>query len=175
MRKTRPFACAASLLTLTNRIVGRCAASQIASASAAPFFWRFTNGLTYFGAISYGLNMHHYPYHYDNSASYATLWTRTTAMSRMRRASQMVVSTDTQEWRWFARSSTNPSPPILYYSNPNLPNSWASADTQAPNATYGRHKGGSNLLFADGHVAFSATLPADVSARTVFLRLEDIL
>jgi hypothetical protein len=28
------------------RIVGRCAASQIASASAASFFCRFTNGLT---------------------------------------------------------------------------------------------------------------------------------
>jgi hypothetical protein len=32
--------------TATNRIVGRCAASQIASASAMPLFWRFTNGLT---------------------------------------------------------------------------------------------------------------------------------
>jgi hypothetical protein len=43
----------ASLLTATNRIVGRCAASQIASASAMSFFCRFTNGLTYFGAISF--------------------------------------------------------------------------------------------------------------------------
>jgi hypothetical protein len=31
-------------LTVTNRIEGRCAASQIASASAASFFWRLTNG-----------------------------------------------------------------------------------------------------------------------------------
>ena len=38
--------CAAALFTATNRIVGRCAASQIASASAASFFCRFTNGLT---------------------------------------------------------------------------------------------------------------------------------
>ncbi len=37
---------AASLFTGTKRIVGRCAASQIASASAASFFCRFTNGLT---------------------------------------------------------------------------------------------------------------------------------
>jgi len=31
-------------LTATSRIVGRCAASAIASASAASFFWRFTKG-----------------------------------------------------------------------------------------------------------------------------------
>ena len=39
-------------LDRTNRIVGRCAASQIASASAASFFWRFTNGFTYAGGIN---------------------------------------------------------------------------------------------------------------------------
>ena len=33
-------------LTGTNRMLGRCAASQMASASAASFFWRRTNGLT---------------------------------------------------------------------------------------------------------------------------------
>jgi hypothetical protein len=33
-------------LTATKRIDGRCAASQIASASAASFFCRFTNGFT---------------------------------------------------------------------------------------------------------------------------------
>lgn len=38
----------------TKRIVGRCAASTIASASAASFFCRFTNALTYRGAISFG-------------------------------------------------------------------------------------------------------------------------
>jgi hypothetical protein len=35
-----------SLFTGTNRMVGRCAASQIASASAASFFCRFTWGFT---------------------------------------------------------------------------------------------------------------------------------
>jgi hypothetical protein len=35
-----------SLLGATKRMVGRCAASQIASASAASFFWRLTNGFT---------------------------------------------------------------------------------------------------------------------------------
>jgi len=39
-------------LAPTNRIVGRCAASQIASASAISFFCRFTNGFTYAGGIS---------------------------------------------------------------------------------------------------------------------------
>ena len=34
------------LFTGTKRIVGRVAASQIASASAISFFWRFTNGFT---------------------------------------------------------------------------------------------------------------------------------
>lgn len=34
------------LLAATKRIVGRCAASQIASASAASFFCLFTKGLT---------------------------------------------------------------------------------------------------------------------------------
>jgi hypothetical protein len=40
------LACAIALLTAANRIVGRCAASQIASASAVSFFCRFTNGFT---------------------------------------------------------------------------------------------------------------------------------
>ena len=35
-----------SLFSATKRIVGRTAASQIASASAATFFWRLTKGLT---------------------------------------------------------------------------------------------------------------------------------
>ncbi len=39
-------ACCASLFTATNRIVGRDAASAIASESAMSFFWRFTNGFT---------------------------------------------------------------------------------------------------------------------------------
>ena len=45
-----PEHCSARLLRLaftdTNRMLGRCAASQIASASAASFFWRLTNGFT---------------------------------------------------------------------------------------------------------------------------------
>jgi hypothetical protein len=39
-------ACFASLLTATKRMVGRWAASHIASASAASVFWRLTKGLT---------------------------------------------------------------------------------------------------------------------------------
>ena len=42
---TTALACVSALFA-TNRIVGRCAASQIASASAASFFCRFTNGFT---------------------------------------------------------------------------------------------------------------------------------
>jgi hypothetical protein len=39
-------ACCCSLFTATNRMLGRCAASQIASASIASFFCRFTKGFT---------------------------------------------------------------------------------------------------------------------------------
>ena len=46
VRKITAEACLASLFTATKRMVGRCAASQIASASAASFFWRLTNGFT---------------------------------------------------------------------------------------------------------------------------------
>ena len=41
--------CCCSVFTATKLMVGRCAASQIAS--AASFFWRLTNGLTYIGGI----------------------------------------------------------------------------------------------------------------------------
>src|SRR5229473_3353800 len=42
-------ACCPAVFTGTNRIVGRLIASQIASASAASFLFRFTYGLTYCG------------------------------------------------------------------------------------------------------------------------------
>ena len=45
-RNNMPRACCSALLTATQRIVGRDAASQIASASTASFFWRFTYGFT---------------------------------------------------------------------------------------------------------------------------------
>ena len=45
-RNTTPFACCASLFTGTKRMLGRWAASQIASASTVSFFCRFTYGLT---------------------------------------------------------------------------------------------------------------------------------
>jgi hypothetical protein len=44
VRNTKPAACCRSLFTATNHMLGRCAASQIASASIASFFCRFTNG-----------------------------------------------------------------------------------------------------------------------------------
>jgi hypothetical protein len=45
-RNTTPLACCSSLLTGTKRMVGRWAASQIASASVSSFFCRFTKGFT---------------------------------------------------------------------------------------------------------------------------------
>src|SRR3954470_3920109 len=52
VRNTTAAACACSLFTATKRMVGRWAASQIASASDMSFFCRLTNGFTYAGAIS---------------------------------------------------------------------------------------------------------------------------
>jgi hypothetical protein len=52
MRKTMAAPWVPSLFTGTKRIVGRGAASQIASASVASFFWRFTKGFTSAGGIS---------------------------------------------------------------------------------------------------------------------------
>ena len=46
MRKTIAAPWVSSLFTGTKRIVGRTAASQIASASVASFFWRLTKGFT---------------------------------------------------------------------------------------------------------------------------------
>jgi hypothetical protein len=47
------MACCASDFTATKRIVGRAAASAIASASAMSFFCRFKNGFTQAGGISF--------------------------------------------------------------------------------------------------------------------------
>ena len=49
VRNSIPSACCSALSAATNRIPGRDAASQTASASAASFFRRFTNGFTYAG------------------------------------------------------------------------------------------------------------------------------
>ena len=46
VRNSMPRDCCSRVFTATKRIVGREAASQIASASAASFFFRFTNGFT---------------------------------------------------------------------------------------------------------------------------------
>ncbi len=51
-RNTITASSVSSLFTGRKRIAGRNAASQIAAASAASFFWRFTKGLTQAGAIS---------------------------------------------------------------------------------------------------------------------------
>src|SRR5215217_3212935 len=53
VRNTMAAACWFALLRATKRMVGRWAASQIASASALSFFCRLTNGFTYAGAISF--------------------------------------------------------------------------------------------------------------------------
>jgi len=50
-RDKAPFDCLPRQ-ALRRAIDGRCAASQIASASAASFFCRLTKGLTYAGAIN---------------------------------------------------------------------------------------------------------------------------
>jgi hypothetical protein len=44
--------CCSTVFTATKRIVGRCAASQIAAASFPSFLFVFTNGLTNLGLIN---------------------------------------------------------------------------------------------------------------------------
>ena len=41
-----PRPCCSAVFTATRLMVGRDAASQIAAASAASFFWRLTKGFT---------------------------------------------------------------------------------------------------------------------------------
>ena len=53
VQNTTAAACWFALLRATKRMVGRWAASQMASASAMSFFCRLTNGFTYAGAISF--------------------------------------------------------------------------------------------------------------------------
>jgi hypothetical protein len=52
VRKITAAPCDSALFGATNRMVGLCAASQMASASAMSFFCRFTKGFTYDGGIS---------------------------------------------------------------------------------------------------------------------------
>jgi prepilin-type N-terminal cleavage/methylation domain-containing protein/prepilin-type processing-associated H-X9-DG protein len=135
-------------------------------------------GSTAWNTVSFGLSFWMFKYCIYDNATYTDLWKSTVRLNALRNPERLVLATDTQEVRWFARGAVQSptAPPDLAYSDQNLPNTWSGAVPwgRQPNMVYGRHRGGSDLLFADGHVAWSRTLPTDVAAKQVFVRLEDM-
>ncbi|MCK6488335.1 MAG: DUF1559 domain-containing protein [Planctomycetes bacterium] len=129
--------------------------------------------------LSYGLNYH--LFRYTNTtytdAQFATMWSATITQSRVRAPSALLFAADTHETRWTAGSQVVSVPPTLFYTDPAQPLTWGQAGDsgrQSWTGTNARHRRGSNLLFADGHSAWSGTLPDDVMARRAFVRLNDI-
>jgi prepilin-type N-terminal cleavage/methylation domain-containing protein/prepilin-type processing-associated H-X9-DG protein len=120
-------------------------------------------------SISYGLNRTVFPV--TNIAATAADWALITSLSRIRSASSFALGTDTQDLRWtvYQNGSSPPALPSITYLDPAGPTSWAGPLVPAPYHVQGRHRGGSVLLFADSHVAWSNSLPADVLAKRVFL------
>jgi prepilin-type N-terminal cleavage/methylation domain-containing protein/prepilin-type processing-associated H-X9-DG protein len=127
-------------------------------------------------AISYGLAMAPLFGYAINAGQFATMWSGTITVNQVRASSALVFATDTMDPRWFANSSTATSPPTMFYSDNKKAISWFMPDAgkQMYYDMFGRHRGGANNLFADGHVAYSNTLPADVLAKHAFVRLVDI-
>lgn len=119
--------------------------------------------------ISYGLNTSLCPASTDlNAAVY---------LSRLRRPTDLLLATDTQEMRWMPNVlalPASPTPPPMAYSDPAQPSGWFGTPVQAPYHMFARHRGGANILLADGHVGFSSQVPAEVAAKTLFWRLADI-
>jgi prepilin-type processing-associated H-X9-DG protein/prepilin-type N-terminal cleavage/methylation domain-containing protein len=119
-------------------------------------------------AVSYGMNCKLMPYSVA-VGTIASTWAAAMPLSRIRAAGSMVIATDTQDPRWLTDPTwTAPALPTLAYVGPEEPTNWAFP-APAPYHVIGRHRGGANLLFVDGHVAWSKTLPADVTARTVYV------
>ncbi len=125
-------------------------------------------------AISYGLTRGIFPYAI-NPAQYATVWSSMTALARIHCASELIIATDTHDARWYAGSMVASTPPTVPYSSEDLPITWTNVPgVQMFYDAFSRHKGGSNLLFADGHVAWSRTLTDDVLTKRYYVRLQDM-
>jgi prepilin-type N-terminal cleavage/methylation domain-containing protein/prepilin-type processing-associated H-X9-DG protein len=125
-----------------------------------------------FQTISYGLNAALCPY-VNNVGEAAAKWATKVSLSRIKAPTQLVLGIDTKESRWYFANFPNvpPSVPGIFYTSQDAVVSWAA---NAPNLIRGRHRGGANQMFTDGHAAFSAKLPDEVTAKTAFVRLADI-
>jgi prepilin-type processing-associated H-X9-DG protein/prepilin-type N-terminal cleavage/methylation domain-containing protein len=118
--------------------------------------------------VSYGMNCKLMPYSIS-AATVAATWAATKPLGRIRGGSAMVLATDTQDPRWLTDPTwVAPALPVITYVTPDEPTNFI-VGVAAPYWVIGRHRGGANLLFVDGHVSWSNTLPADVTAKRVFV------
>ncbi|MCK6488700.1 MAG: type II secretion system GspH family protein [Planctomycetes bacterium] len=162
---------------------GRATASGCTTAApwtgGAPFGCpsdRRAPGSVSWNTVGFGLNFWLFRYCITDNATYAELWSKTVRINALRNPAGLALATDTQEARWFARGEVQSptAPPELMYADQARANSWNLPWGRQPNLVYGRHRGGSDLLFADGHMAWSRTLPAEVTAKQVFVRMDDM-
>lgn len=114
-------------------------------------------------SISYGLNARVFPYSIT-PASDAVAWAKCMSLSRLRHTAVFAIATDTQDARWYINF---PPLPEVFYVDPASATNW-STDPK-PYHAIARHRSGTNVLFADGHVAWSRSLPEDVSAQRVYV------
>jgi prepilin-type N-terminal cleavage/methylation domain-containing protein/prepilin-type processing-associated H-X9-DG protein len=130
-----------------------------------------------YGFLSYGLNKHLFPYGATSVAQVAAAWANQFHLTMVRAPSALIFATDTHNTRWYADSPMTPTvPPTITYSSESkaVDLSWSDPGNQAPYSLFGRHQGGANFLFADGHATFSRTLTRDILDRTWFVRTADI-
>lgn len=133
-------------------------------------------GSVSWNTVSYGLNFWLFRYCIADDATYADLWRSTVRVNALRNPAELALATDTQEARWFARGEVQSptAPPELIYADQTRANSWNLPWGRQPNLMYGRHRGGSEVLYGDGRVAWSSSLPADVTAKRQFVRMADM-
>ncbi|MCK6488170.1 MAG: type II secretion system GspH family protein [Planctomycetes bacterium] len=126
-----------------------------------------------FQTISYGLNAN--LCNYINNAAQLVKWSEIVPLSRLKAGSALVLGTDTKECRWYFDNfpDGNASVPNLAYTSQDAVfATWGGANH--PNLMRGRHRGGTSLVFADGHAGYSNKLAAEVAARSMFVRRSDV-
>jgi prepilin-type N-terminal cleavage/methylation domain-containing protein/prepilin-type processing-associated H-X9-DG protein len=120
--------------------------------------------------MSYGLNFQICPY--VISPGTMANWGKLSSLARLRGTAAMALATDTMEARWYTYNVAPPAVSLVYVDQATATIQWVFG--YQPSEMMRRHGRGSNLLFVDGHAGFSSTLPAEVGARTAFVRLIDV-